>query len=123
MADTAIPLTALALNATTANPAGTAIVHANDHVITLDRSSKSIAIRLTNTTASTKVFTVVAGDSPPAASAGQGDLTVALTDGSSTPQIVWTVLETARFVQDDGVIRITVAASTTGNIAALALPA
>lgn len=122
MADTAIPLTSLTINATTANPAGTAIVAANDHVITPDRSTRQIAIRLTNTTASTKVFTVVAGDSPPADAAGQGDLTVSLTDGSTTPQITWAVVDTARFRHDDGTIKITVAAATTGNIAALALP-
>ena len=122
MADTAIPLTELGLNASTANPAGTAIVAADNHVITPDRASTKIAIRLTNTTASTKVFTVVAGDNPPANAAGQGNLTVSLTDGSTTPQIAWVVVETARFRHDDGTIRITVAAATTGNIAALALP-
>ena len=122
MADTAVPITSLGLNASTANPAGTAIVAADNHVITPDRESKKIAIRLTNTTASTKVFTIVAGDSPPANAEGQGNLTVSLTNGSTTPQIAWVVLETARFRHDDGTIRITVEASTTGNIAALGLP-
>lgn len=122
MADTAVPISPLGLNASTANPAGTAIVAADNHVITPDRESKKIAIRLTNTTASTKVFTVLAGDNPPATAAGQGNLTVSLTNGSTTPQIAWVVVETARFLQSDGTIRITVEASTTGNIAALGLP-
>lgn len=122
MADTAVPITSLGLNASTANPAGTAIVAADNHVITPDRASKRIAIRLTNTTASTKVFTVVAGDSPPANAAGQGNLDISLTAGNVTPQVVWVVVETARFRHDDGTIRITVAAATTGDIAALGLP-
>ncbi len=122
MADIAVPISPLGLNASTANPAGTAIVAADNHVITPDRASKKIAIRLTNTTAGTKVFTVLAGDNPPATAAGQGNLTVSLTNGSTTPQIAWVVVETARFLQSDGTIRITVEASTTGNIAALGLP-
>jgi len=122
MADTAIPITSLGLNANTANPAGTAIVAANNHVVTPDRATKRLAIRLTNTTGSSKVFTVVAGDSPPANAAGQGDIEITLTDGSSTPQITWVVVESARFIQSDGTVVVTVAAATTGNIAVLGLP-
>jgi len=122
MADTAIPITSLGLNANTANPAGTAIVAANNHVVTPDRATKRLAIRLTNTTASSKVFTVVAGDSPPANAAGQGDIEITLTDGSTTPQITWVVVESARFIQSDGTVVVTVAAATTGNIAVLGLP-
>jgi len=122
MADTAIPITSLGLNANTANPAGTAIVAANNHVVTPDRATKRLAIRLTNTTGSSKVFTVVAGDSPPANAAGQGDIEITLTDGSTTPQITWVVVESARFIQSDGTVVVTVAAATTGNIAVLGLP-
>lgn len=122
MANTAIPITSLGLNANTANPAGTAIVAANNHVVTPDRATKRLAIRLTNTTGSSKVFTVVAGDSPPANAAGQGDIEITLTDGSSTPQITWVVVESARFIQSDGTVVVTVAAATTGNIAVLGLP-
>jgi len=122
MANTAIPITSLGLNANTANPAGTAIVAANNHVVTPDRATKRLAIRLTNTTGSSKVFTVVAGDSPPANAAGQGDIEITLTDGSTTPQITWVVVESARFIQSDGTVVVTVAAATTGNIAVLGLP-
>lgn len=122
MADTAITLTTLGLNAETANPAGTAIVHANTHVITPTKPLSKVAVRLTNTTASSKDFTILAGDNPPAHSAGQGDLVVTLGAGDSTPVIKWVVLESARFIQDNGTIRINVASSTTGNIAALQLP-
>lgn len=120
MANTAIPNTALALGST-ADVAGTAIVAANTHVITPTKRMGKVLVRLTNTTASTKVFTVVAGDSPPAESAGQGDLTVSLTDGSTTPQVAWLQLEGARFLQSDGTVNITVASGTTGFITAFQL--
>lgn len=122
MADTAITSTAVALNAETADPAGTAIVHANTHVITLTGSSRKVAIRLTNTTASEKTMTILAGDNPPADAAGQGDLVLTFAAGNVTPVVKWVVLETARFTQNNSTIRINVAASTTGTIAALVLP-
>ena len=122
MADTAITGTVLALNAETANPAGTAIVHANTHVITPTGQSSKLAIRLTNTTASEKTMTILAGDNPPADAAGQGNLVLTFAAGDSTPVIKWVVIESARFIQNDGTVRIDVAASTTGNIAAIELP-
>lgn len=118
MAVTAIPMTALAVGST-ADVAGTAIVHANTHTLTPTKALDKVLIRLVNTTASTKVFTLVAGDNPPAASAGQGDLTVSLTAGDSTPTVAFlSGLESARFLQNDGTVQITVAASTTGFITA-----
>jgi|AntRauTorcE11898_2_1112593.scaffolds.fasta_scaffold18665_3 hypothetical protein len=122
MADTAITGTALSLNSATANPAGTAIVHANTHVITPTGASSKLAIRLTNTAASEKVMTILAGDNPPADAAGQGDLAITFAAGDSTPVVKWVVIESARFIQNNGTIRIDVAASTTGNIAAIELP-
>lgn len=122
MADTAITGTVLSLNAETANPAGTAIVHANTHVITPSGPSSKLAIRLTNTTASEKTMTILAGDNPPADAAGQGDLVLTFAAGDSTPVIKWVVIESARFIQNNGTVRINVAASTTGNIAAIELP-
>lgn len=122
MADTAIAGAVLALNAETANPAGTAIVHANTHVITPTGPSSKLAIRLTNTTASEKIMTILAGDNPPADAAGQGNLAITFAAGDSTPVIKWVVIESARFIQSDGKVHITVAASTTGFIAAIELP-
>jgi len=122
MADTAIALSTMSLNTSLANPAGTAIVAANTHSITPTKPFGKVLVRLTNTTASTKVFTVTAGDSPPANAAGQGTVTVSLTDGSTTPQVAFFVLESARFAQSDGSIVITVESGTTGNIAAIQLP-
>jgi hypothetical protein len=114
MADTAIPISQL-VSGTNADVAGTAIVAANGHVITPTKRSGKVLIRLRNTFAGAKVFTVEAGDNPPASSAGQGD-------GSTTAVDGWLCLETARFLQSNGTIRITVAASTTGTITAFQLP-
>lgn len=122
MADTAVPNTAVKRNDAVADPAGTAIVHANKHVITPTKGFGKVLLRLTNTTASEKVISVVAGANPPAQSAGQGDLALTFAAGNVTPVVKWVVLESARFVQADGAIHITVAASTTGNIAAFQLP-
>lgn len=121
MADTAIPISQLA-SGSNVDPAGTAIVAANNHVITPTKGSGKVLIRLRNTFAGAKVFTVLAGDSPPAQSSGQGNLTMSLADGSTTPVVGWLCLESARFLQDDGTIRITVAAATTGNITAFQMP-
>lgn len=121
MANTAVPITSLALGSTD-DVAGTAIVAANTHTITPTKRMGKLLVRLKNTTASTKVYTVTAGDSPPAESAGQGDLTVSLTDGSTTPTVAWLVLEGARFLQNDGTVVITVASGTTGFITAFQMP-
>lgn len=122
MADTAIPITAMSLNASVANPAGTAIVAANTHTITPTKRTGKLLIRLTNTTASTKILTVTAGDKPVANASGQGVLDVSLTDGSTTPQIAWVVVEAARFLKSNGTVVVTVASGTTGNIAAFQMP-
>jgi hypothetical protein len=118
MADTTVNVTTLALNASTANPTGTAIAAANSHVITPTKETSKVAIRLTNTFAGAKVFTIEAGDSPPADAAGQGSLAISL----AQDDVVFVVLESARFLKSDGNIRITVAASTTGFIEAIQLP-
>ena len=122
MANTAITLTELSLNTATLNTAGTAIVHANTHVITPTKRLDKVLIRITNTTASEKVATIVAGDNPPADAAGQGNVTVTLAAGDSTATFGHIVLESARFLQNDGTIQITVASGMTGYIAAFQLP-
>lgn len=122
MANTAVPITALSTNASTANPAGTAIVAANTHSITPTKGTRKLLLRLTNTTASTKIMTITGGDNPPADAAGVGVLDVSLTDGSTTPQTAFVVVDGARFAQNDGTIVITVASGTTGNITAFQMP-
>lgn len=118
MADTAITSTTLALNAGTAQPAGTAIVAANTHVITPTKAWSKVIVRLNNTFAGAKVFTILAGDNPPADAAGQGNLAISLAQDAT--QLV--VLESSRFSQDNGTIRINVEASTTGFISSIQLP-
>jgi len=118
MADTTVNVTTLALNASTANPTGTAIAAANTHVITPTRETSKVAVRLTNTFAGAKDFTIVAGDSPPADAAGQGDLVLSLAQND----VVFVVLESARFLKSNGNIHVTVAAATTGFIQAIQLP-
>ena len=122
MANTAITLTSLSLNTAALNTAGTAIVHANTHVITPTKRLDKVLIRITNTTASQKVATILAGDNPPADAAGQGNVTVTLAAGDSTATFGHIVLESARFLQNDGTIQITVDANMTGYIAAFQLP-
>ena len=121
MANTAITMVQLA-SGDNALPTSVAVVAANTHKITPTKRSGKVLIRCINTTASSKVWTVVAGDQPAAGSAGQGDLTFTLTDGSTTPTERWLVLESARFMQSDGTYEITVAAATTGSITAIQLP-
>jgi hypothetical protein len=118
MADTTVNVTTLALNASTANPTGTAVVAANTHVITPTKETSKLVVRLTNTFAGAKAFTIVAGDSPPSDAAGQGNLVLTLAQND----VVFVVLESARFLKSNGDINITVAAATTGFIEAIQLP-
>lgn len=122
MANTTVHVSSMTRSTALANPAGTAIVAGNNHIITPTRATSKVLIRITNTTASTKIATITVGDNPPADAAGQGVLDISLTDGSTTPQIAFVVIDSARFLQDDGTIIITVAAAMTGFIEAIQLP-
>lgn len=122
MADTTVHVTTIALNTATANPVGTAIDATKVGVVTLTKPCRKVILRITNTTAAAKIITITAGDNPPADSAGLGDIATSFADGSVTPVIKLFVLEAARFIQNDGVIRITYAADTTGFVEAIQLP-
>jgi hypothetical protein len=100
---------------------GTAIVHANTHVITPTGPLEDLVIMVTNTEGSTNAVTVLAGDNPPAQSAGLGNKTFT-TIGATTGRIILPPLESARFLQSDGTVRITVEAGMTGYIMALQKP-
>ena len=90
-----------------------AIVHANDHLFTPERL-ENCTVLLSNTTAAEKVFTIAAGVG---SAKGVGDLTATLAAGNATEQIaVFSGLDSARFLQANGTVKITVAASTTGFI-------
>lgn len=122
MSTTTIHVTTLTLNDVVADPEGTAIDASKTGVITLTKPARKVAIRITNTTASQKAATILAGDNPPADAAGQGNLVVTCGAGDSTPVSKWVVLESARFLQNDGTIQITYAASMTGFVEAIQLP-
>lgn len=117
MARTVVPITSYPGNSATAEAAGTAIDATNSHYFTPVHPLDEYVIRIVNTTGSTKVATIAAGDNPPADAAGQGSLAVSLTDGSSTPTVkIVTGLSSARFIQNDGTVSIDIAASMTGFI-------
>lgn len=123
MSRTVIPITNLASNVATADPAGTAIDATNSHYIAPGVHPEEIIIRVRNTTAATKVATVKAGHNPPADAAGQGDVPVSLLAGNVTPTIAWVgPLTSARFVQADGSINIDIAAAMTGDITVFGVP-
>lgn len=126
MSTTAVAATKLTLNTPAAlipGTTGTAIVHANTHVITPAGPLGKLIIWATNTTAAEKVVTILAGDNPPANATGIGNVTMTLGAGDSTATNNFVVLEGARFLQDDGTVHITVAGDMTGRIVAYQLPA
>ena len=63
-----------------------------------------------------KNVTVLAGDNPPANAQGAGNLVEAFGAGDSTPVVKRIVLDSSRFLQNDGTINIDVASGATGKI-------
>lgn len=124
MARTVIPVTALPANTATADVAGTTIDATNSHYFDPGSTPlEELIIRFKNTTGSTKAATVKAGGNPPADAAGQGDITVSLTDGSTTPTVKFVgPLTSARFIQSTGFINIDIAAGMTGTITCFTIP-
>jgi hypothetical protein len=123
MPRTAVHVTTLTPNVGTADPAGTTLDATNNHSIAPGGPTEEFIIRITNTFAGTKVATIKAGTNPPADAAGQGDITVSLTDGSTTPQVAFVgPLTSARFINSDGTVHVDLAASMTGKIEAFRIP-
>ena len=120
MARTDVPIVALSRTGAATN-AGTTADPTNDHVVALNGIPlEEIVIRFTNTNGSDRVATIVAGDSPPALSSGQGnlDITVPATSGDMTVA----GLESARFLQSDGNLHIDLAASYAGAVRVFQVP-
>lgn len=119
MARTAVTVNTLTANAFTARPAGTAADPTNDHSVDVGGDSEGVVIEITQTDASARVATVLAGDNPPALEAGQGNLTQSMAQNE-----VWIIgpLTSGRFIQDDGKINIDLAASFAGTIRAYRIP-
>ena len=123
MPRSAVTIATLDINSLEAATAD-AIDATNDHSIDVGAvgDCSKLMIEVTHTTASEKDITVIAGDNPPAHSAGQGDLVEAFAAGDSTPVIKSIVVESARFIQDDGLIHLDIEAAMTGSIKAFLLP-
>lgn len=119
MARTAVTVTELTPNAFTARPAGTSADPTNDHSIDPGGRSEHIIIEITQTDASARVATLVAGANPPAVAAGQGDVTKSMAQNE-----VWIIgpIESARFIQSTGLIHLDLAASFAGTIRAYRVP-
>lgn len=119
MARTAVTVTELAAGTITAQPAGTTADPTNDHAVTVDFPLEELLLEITQTDATGRAVTIVAGDSPPALSAGQGDISQTIAQND-----VYVVggLESARFLQSDGTLHIDLAASFAGTIKAYRVP-
>ncbi len=116
MARSEVTITTLAGNTWGAQPTGNDLDPTNGHVITPTCPVNELVIEITHTTASSKNVTVLAGDNPPANAQGQGNLVEAFADGSTTPVVKRIVLDSSRFLQNDGTINIDVASGATGKI-------
>ena len=104
-----------------ATAAGTTADPTEDHVVDLNGVPlDEVVFRFTNTNASDRVATIVAGVSPPALSAGQGNL--AITVPATSGDVTVAGLESARFMQADGTIFIDLAVSYAGAVRAFRVP-
>lgn len=117
MARTAVTVTELTANSSTANPAGDAVDPTNGHIVS-GVPLEELFLEINSTFAGAKTFTVKAGANPPAEMAGQGDLAVSLNAavGRIGP------LTSARFIQADGSVWLDVEAGATGTVKAFHLP-
>jgi hypothetical protein len=100
---------------------GTVIDHTGTAVITPTGPLEDMVIIVRNTEGSTNVVTIEEGDSPPALSSGLSHkhmTTIAATTGA----ILLPPLESARFLQSNGTVRLTFEANTTGFILAFQKP-
>lgn len=120
MARTAVTVSTLSKTGAT-SPVGTTADPTNDHSVDLaGHPLEEFVIRFTNTNASDRVATIVAGDNPPAFSSGQGDLNITVPATSGDMTIAG--LESARFIQSDGLLHIDLAASYAGTVSAVRVP-
>lgn len=120
MARVNVPITALALDAGTAAPAGTAIVQAEGSEIAAGGNTGKLLIEVINTNATARVATIKAPTANPHAPRSPlGDITASCAQNVARQFVV----ESARFAQTDGKIFIDFAASFTGTVRAYRLPA
>lgn len=118
MARTAVPITTLTPGTFVAR-ATTAADTTNDHSIALgDCPLEELVVIITQTDASARIATIVAGTNPPGNAAGQGNLSQSMAQNE-----VWNIsgLESSRFltvVAGVAYLYIDLAASFTGTIQA-----
>lgn len=120
MARTNIPITALSVNGSIAQPSATNADGTNHHVIAAESDSDRLFLEAIagSNSGDGGTVTVKAGVNPPAFQSGLGDLAVVLAD-SATKLIG--PLESSRFVQADGSINVDVT-SFVGTFRAYRLP-
>lgn len=119
MARTAVTVTTLTANTAQAEPAGTTADPTNDHIVE-GVPLEELVLRIANTNGSDRVATILAGDNPPALSAGQGNLEITV---PATSGVRWVgPLSSARFAQADGSLHIDLATSFAGTVTAYRIP-
>jgi len=117
MARTVVTVTSLPAGTATAESAGTTADPTNDHYIAASALTfplEELMLVFKNTNGTDRVATIVAGDNPPAANAGQGNL--AITVPATSGVMVVLGLESARFLQNDGTLNIDLATSFAGTV-------
>jgi hypothetical protein len=120
MARVNVPVVTLSRTGAATN-AGTVADPTEGHVVDLGGVPlEEIVFRFTNTNGTNRVATILAGDNPPALSAGQGNL--AITVPATSGDMTVAGLESARFLQDDGTILIDLGASYAGAVRAFRVP-
>lgn len=121
MARTQVTLTTLTGNAFTVRPAGTTADPTNGHYIDTSRVPlEEIIIEFTQTDATARTATIVAGDNPPALEAGQGTVAQSIAQNG----VYYFAGNSGRFKQADGggQLHIDLAASFAGSLRAYRVP-
>ncbi|MFF2852682.1 hypothetical protein ACFVT5_41275 [Streptomyces sp. NPDC058001] len=121
MPRTAVPYTPLLPNSSLADPAGTTIdaTLVTNGVVINNADPEHTLIRVTNSSGSTRVVTVKAGNGTPALSAGQGDLAASI---PTTATAWFPPLASGRFQQKGTQLFVDFAAGTTGSITVFKIP-
>lgn len=99
---------------------GTAIDATKTMVVTPAGPLEELAILISNTAGAPKAVTFVSSLVPPADAGGIGNLTITL-DATTGAQLA-PVLSSARFMEHNGTLRITVDAGMTGYILPIQMP-
>lgn len=118
MARTLLTVTELVANSSVADPAGNAVDVANGHYVPGSTPLEELYLEVNLTFAGAKNVTIKAGANPPALSAGQGDLVVAI---NNAVKLIGP-FSSARFAQADGSLQVDLEAASTGTIKAIHVP-